>query len=512
MSVMEYDTSRRSLSHALQYDNYYYNNRNAPLAVSYASRSDPRGCPVGRSMNSTRGRSSTAQENAPSESGQSRRRIAVACARCRKRKIRCSGDPGTGLGCTNCNQAGIDPTHCQFHRVGSDQVHKVMDNLNIAHSLTGLANSHATMPTYSASGSMIYSRGMSTPQYPHVDTRLMYPSSWTIPFAEETSPVDVYDLDQSSTYLPNATSLTNTNLYGTSDRWSHPTARSFQPSTNAYFDRDPSYSAHGLPHIHTNLRPTPTTEALSPLNMSSLHLTLPERPHPRQLPDATAPRRQLPMPQPSPAQTRRDAVDMMQDQRLRSVQAMAAPPSTSGSFAKPALPWNMDGDNQINANISSGSTSADVAAQIPAPVPMESATDSTLDFPSTTTGGTDNPTSSHVQLNFSTSSLLDSINASAPPTTYSNFRECRLPTSSSKMVRQSSQTNLYSFDPDNTPKRNSFSGETTTSSQCVNGRKYMPLAHQSQRSSTTNSVHPTPFDDQHVPLHRASLGSLSSSF
>ncbi|KLU89897.1 hypothetical protein MAPG_08866 [Magnaporthiopsis poae ATCC 64411] len=47
-----------------------------------------------------------------------RKRIAVACGRCRKRKIRCSGDPGGGMPCTNCKTANADG--CQFLRVSSN--------------------------------------------------------------------------------------------------------------------------------------------------------------------------------------------------------------------------------------------------------------------------------------------------------------------------------------------------------------------------------------------------------
>ncbi|KAF4339501.1 transcriptional regulatory [Fusarium beomiforme] len=48
-----------------------------------------------------------------------RKRIAVACGRCRKRKIRCSGDTGGGGPCTNCKNAGYEP--CQFLRVASQE-------------------------------------------------------------------------------------------------------------------------------------------------------------------------------------------------------------------------------------------------------------------------------------------------------------------------------------------------------------------------------------------------------
>ncbi|KAJ5175548.1 uncharacterized protein N7482_001425 [Penicillium canariense] len=46
-----------------------------------------------------------------------RRRVPVACGRCRRRKIKCSGDSGDGQGCSNCRSAGN--TDCQFLRVNS---------------------------------------------------------------------------------------------------------------------------------------------------------------------------------------------------------------------------------------------------------------------------------------------------------------------------------------------------------------------------------------------------------
>lgn len=39
------------------------------------------------------------------------------CDRCRKRKIKCSGDQGDGSGCDNCKTVGW--TECQFLRVRS---------------------------------------------------------------------------------------------------------------------------------------------------------------------------------------------------------------------------------------------------------------------------------------------------------------------------------------------------------------------------------------------------------
>lgn len=48
--------------------------------------------------------------------------LTTKCARCRKRKIRCSGDPGDGSGCQNCRSAGADLRECRFARVSPANV------------------------------------------------------------------------------------------------------------------------------------------------------------------------------------------------------------------------------------------------------------------------------------------------------------------------------------------------------------------------------------------------------
>ncbi|KAM0256603.1 hypothetical protein ACHAQJ_004890 [Trichoderma viride] len=60
-----------------------------------------------------------------------RKRIAVACLRCRKRKIRCTGDSGNGQPCLNCKNAGFEP--CQFLRVASHET--PMKNEQFSYSL-----------------------------------------------------------------------------------------------------------------------------------------------------------------------------------------------------------------------------------------------------------------------------------------------------------------------------------------------------------------------------------------
>ncbi|KAM3444176.1 hypothetical protein MY4824_000065 [Beauveria thailandica] len=55
-------------------------------------------------------------QNGQSQGGDpERKRVVVACLRCRKRKIRCSGDDGNGGSCTNCKNA--NEPQCLFMRV-----------------------------------------------------------------------------------------------------------------------------------------------------------------------------------------------------------------------------------------------------------------------------------------------------------------------------------------------------------------------------------------------------------
>jgi len=76
---MDYDTARRYPHNAsLGFPHYYFSERNAPLAVSHVSRTDPRLCPVGGPVGGPRGRGGMGRDDGTMENGQSRRRIAVA--------------------------------------------------------------------------------------------------------------------------------------------------------------------------------------------------------------------------------------------------------------------------------------------------------------------------------------------------------------------------------------------------------------------------------------------------
>jgi hypothetical protein len=75
---MDYETNRHFPQHSLSYPNYYYNDRNVPLAVAYATRADPHGYAFGGPVRSPSDRNGMGRGDLPPESGPSRRRIAVA--------------------------------------------------------------------------------------------------------------------------------------------------------------------------------------------------------------------------------------------------------------------------------------------------------------------------------------------------------------------------------------------------------------------------------------------------
>jgi hypothetical protein len=457
------------------------------------------------------------------------------CARCRKRKIRCSGDPGDGSGCQNCKQAGVDPDICQFYRVGTvwrSSMHiSILTNINqvnstdvsMVHSAItlgslGSGGQHSPMPLY---GGPLYSRSLSAAQYPgQLDTKAaMYPPRWTIPCPEETSPIETYNLDQSTAYVPNTNTLTS--VYGQSYGYQQ---RALQQKPYLDHSSSASYTAHGLPCVNTSaMRTAPTTEPTSPLNMTSIQsmlpATLPERPRPRQVKvDGTVPRRQLPMPQPSPAQSSRNTVDLMQDQRLRSGQILGGSAANyHGAFAKPSPSWTVeDSVSDIPSASSTEASATDLMAHTTASVPTTTMPESALGYIAVSPSGNATTTSAP-QLNFSTSLLFDAMPAPATTSPYSHFRSQPLPTSSAPESRsmtrkQASHADLYSFSPDRSSKKSSL-GSPLNEAALVSGQRYDPLT-QSQPQHTTGieSARRDASASRSVALHRPSTLTTNHNF
>ncbi|KAH7080018.1 hypothetical protein BKA63DRAFT_541038 [Paraphoma chrysanthemicola] len=501
---MDYEIPRRYSAHSVSWPDFYYE-RNVPLAISHAARSDPRGYHVGGPVGGPR-RPGVGRDEPIIENASTRRRIAVACARCRKRKIRCSGDLGNGHGCNNCRLAGVESSQCQFHRVGSDHVTKVLDNYHLAHHLGGMPNPNGLMPIYSTgTPASIYQYPMSSQTYSPLDTKPNYHSTWSNPYSEDTSPDETYGLDQASTYVPHATSASGNGIYGPACRWTHPNAKSSNQSLSVYYETDPN----SLPYLNTaNMKASTANEPTSPLNMSSFHRALPERPQTRQNPltEGNPPQRQLPFPQPSGSQSSRNVVDQLQDQRLRSAQALGTSnKSTSGAFSKPSRPWGTENNDQISTSMV---TASETTTQLP------TTTDGSLDFLASAAAmeGDINLSSSasQVQLNFSTPSLLETMHTPASANTYSNFRESRI--KGPGLTRHDSQTDLYSFNTDSDLKRNAIGGHNSNSGILVNGSTYQPSPHPPSQAPAVESSRYQSIESQVTPLNRESMGPLNNSF
>ena len=346
-----------------------------------------------------------------------------------------------------------------------------------------------------------YTRPASSQTYPPVDAKPMHPSTWTVPYPEDASPVETYGLEQQTSFLPSNVSVPPSNFYDSSYRWTYPSGRPLQQASNGYYDQDPYTGIHGLPYAANKHRIAVPSEPLSPMNMSSLEMTLPSRPHRRYCaPDGVA--RQLPFPQPNPAQTSRNAVDNLQDQRLRSSQG------GSTSFMRPLQPWNPNHDVLVNSTTTTPTGSS---------APTPAATDGALEMLATTAiegdaGTTCAPTSP--ELNFSTSTLLEAMTASAPGSKYSNFRESRSQGRTSRQItRQDSHTNLYSYNTFNSTNRDTVSDASSDDCKLVNGRQYVPLTHQQiQGPSMSESLQRDSCQNHNGPVQRASMRSLNTSF
>lgn len=389
-------------------------------------------------------------------------------------------------------------------QVGSDSnVTKVMDNYHIAQSLTGMANPQY-MPMYSSTArEALYPRPSMSQTYPQLDTK----PTWAMPYSEQSSSIQTYGLDQAPAYLPGTAPMSNAEIFPASHRWNYPAARPPQQTPNAFYDS--CYDPQGLPCLPpTDWSNFSVAEPPSPMSMSSLRATLPERPHPRATSGAV-PQRQLPFPQPSSAPTSRNVLDNIHDQRLRSGQTgVTSHIGSSVVYAKPPPqpPWHPS-----NATQAVEATSTDDGTSANDPAPVEAA----LNFLAATaldgsTGTTTN--ASQLELNFTTSSLFEAMPAPARNAPYSNFRENRTDSQSS-IKRHDSQTSLYSFRPSKSSNRSSTSSDDTDERTLVNGRRYIPLTPlQPQPSTAAESLQREPFDNRNVPAHRSSMSKLSTSF
>lgn len=388
-------------------------------------------------------------------------------------------------------------------QVGSDSnVSKVMDNFHIAQSLTGMANPQY-MPMYPSTGrETLYPRPLTSQTHLQLDTK----PAWAGSYSDDSSPIETYGLEQAPTYLQGSATMSNVEMFPPSHRWTYPAARPAHQTPNAYYDS--CYTPNGLPCLpQTDWSSFSVAEPPSPMSMSSLRATLPERPHPR-VASAAVPQRQLPFPQPSAAPTSRNVLDNIADQRLRAGQAGGTSHTGNGAvYTRPPVPWQSSNPTPA---VEATPVDAGISAHDVAPV------GTALNFlAATALDGNNGATTSasHLELNFTTSSLLEAMTAptlNAP--SYSNFRETRTHSQAS-VKRQDSQAGSYSFRPNSYSKRSSTSSDDSDERTLVSGRRYTPLTPlQPQPSAVAESLQRESFDNRSAPVHRSSMSKLSTSF
>lgn len=376
-------------------------------------------------------------------------------------------------------------------------------------------SSMTPIPLYDANGSPVYQRSMSSAQYPpQIDTKSgVYPQTWTIPGFEDTSPVDSFNVDQSAAYMSAPNNMPHNCTQGY--RKMNANARPTWSVSYMGYDNVAAYAGNGLPFLQTsNLRAEATTEAPSPLNMTSIQSALPmafpERPH-QEL--TTRPR--LPKPEPSPFQTSRNRVDQLQDQRLRSAHVMTGS-GTDLIDAKPVFAWS-SGDSASSLQDQScsevSSANAPSHSVLASPIKFDNSLDFEIDPALSAPGNDLNISSEQRQLNFNSSTMLEQVSLTTPSAAYSNFRNYALPISSSSdslsvLARQSSQSDLRNFNLGNSEKRESF---TDPSGQAAfeAGPRVSSLSQSLQpKHGNANGNRRVP----NQPVHRQSMPTLNRGF
>ncbi|RMX77599.1 hypothetical protein D0869_09762 [Hortaea werneckii] len=290
------------------------------------------------------GRSVTRQIHEPEPEiapGTARRRISVACSRCRRRKIKCSGNPGDGTGCQACRASGADVSLCHFNRVNSHELSMTGVEVyppgsiagNTPHSAgyasdTGSANGTGWMGTHH--------QPMQRPSLPTLHTRSSFVDGYD---QYETSPVDSYTHASSS--MPRQDSYSSSYPgYENYRAWSTSSAMMPTPASGGYHEQPSSYSFGNLtapfPQHSGSRLPSVTSDTFGSMNMSSLHSSLPVH---------TAQERRLPAPYtityPN-AQTQHPSTQQLPD--IRTIGSISSEPRVHihGIHSRNAMPWSSE--------------------------------------------------------------------------------------------------------------------------------------------------------------------------
>ncbi|KAK6436383.1 hypothetical protein LTR95_007426 [Oleoguttula sp. CCFEE 5521] len=271
--------------------------------------------------------------------GQARRRIAVACARCRRRKIKCSGDPHDGTGCQACKQSGANVRDCAFMRVNSNELaFKDSNGVNMLPVATD-ADLTAVPATYTLDTSSVstsypttYNTVQHRPSLPTLHTRTAY-SHHDYDNQYDHSPADSYTYSSSS--LPRQDSFAS--VYGSQDASrSYSIAPLSAPAAAPGYDLQAGYVFNTVYSPVSSRLPSVTGDGTSSLNMGSLHSSLPL--------SAVAERR-LPAPHATAySQPQQLPSSATYYPSMRSFDSAGFRPHVNGIHSRTAMGWVSDAD------------------------------------------------------------------------------------------------------------------------------------------------------------------------
>ncbi|KAH8687685.1 hypothetical protein BGZ60DRAFT_13871 [Tricladium varicosporioides] len=358
-----------------------------------------------------------------------RSRIAVACGRCRKRKIKCSGDANNGQPCSSCNAAGVD--NCQFLRVSSREAPMKTDQIFDDFDPSSTSRLHCSMVPY---GSHAYTMGPSAA----VTSEGFYArsgslSAYPVPSRYYGIPGPFHDyggenLDYSTSYPLMGTEhlLSGTMATTNPARGWTPTPQ-LSKATPLYLDQEPF--SHGQTAYHPNYQLRPTT-SLEVKNVSLTDQTL-NTPLPPALAISSGTDRVLPHP----------------NGRLPQVGSYIRPPNTS-------IPVSQAGFNSYDG----------LLPPMTVNTPKHSANSTTSE---------NGP--SYIPYTSSSPESLNSSQAVYTPQTISTQNETYTPTNEN-FYTHTNDSSEASYGPSNNDKRSSQNCASEISSgTLVNGYEYVPF-------------------------------------
>lgn len=394
---------------------------------------------------------------------------------------------------------------------------------------SGASTSTNTASAYGADASVgtydttpYHTQGQHRPSLPTLQTRTAYPEY----DAYNTSPLDEYTYASSSSNVPRQ-SISSAYSAGNFRPWTSGSVSAPVTSTSMYYEPGAAFSfgdlnaAGPFPSTPMSRLPSVTADAFSPLNMASLHSSLPTQ---------TVQERRLPVPYTqSYQQASYSTADVPQIRPLGSVPDQQPRAHINGIHSRNGMPWSNDGNLERSVPRSE-SMSGLPAAQYNG-LPMSSTAASTnsslmtepilgYQFAATTSSPEVSPTSGPaLSESFSSTSSGASVPGMLPPasnirssySSYASVEEPHQQHARPSSSREANTTSLYSYSSgvDKYDSRQSPEEETPTPQQ-----RYTQLRHpQPQHAASLDELRRrASYDQRAATAHRMSVSNLSARY